>query len=85
MCNHIPPAHSGKGGERFASPERKATAPPRYHPLIWRDVGTGFLKALLDAEGASVWSRLPNSKFRTLERVRENGGSGRMDIWGGLV
>eukprot|EP00903_Cladosiphon_okamuranus_P005485 g5469.t1 len=72
MCNHIPPAHSGKGGERFASPERKATTPPRYQPEVWRDVGAGFLKALLDAEGASVWSRLPNSKFRTLERAKKH-------------
>lgn len=37
---------------------------------MWRDVGRGFLKALLDAEGASVWSRLPQSKFRSLDRVR---------------
>ncbi|CAB1101720.1 unnamed protein product [Ectocarpus sp. CCAP 1310/34] len=69
MCNHIPPANGGRRGELFASPERKSTTPPRYHPQIWRDVGAGFLKALLDAEGASVWSRLPQSKFRSLERV----------------
>lgn len=69
MCNHIPPANGGRRGERFASPERKCTTPPRYHPQIWRDVGAGFLKALLDAEGASVWSRLPQSKFRSLEKV----------------
>ncbi|CAM9283901.1 unnamed protein product [Pylaiella littoralis] len=70
MCNHVPPASEGKGGGRFASPERRATTPPRYHPQIWRDVGAGFLKALLDAEGASVWSRLPHSKFRSLERAK---------------
>ncbi|CAM9747368.1 unnamed protein product [Ectocarpus sp. 12 AP-2014] len=72
MCNHIPPANGGRRGERFASPERKSTTPPRYHPQIWRDVGAGFLKALLDAEGASVWSRLPQSKFRSLERARKH-------------
>ncbi|CAN0417842.1 unnamed protein product [Ectocarpus sp. 8 AP-2014] len=72
MCNHIPPADGGRRGERFASPERKSTTPPRYHPQIWRDVGAGFLKALLDAEGASVWSRLPQSKFRSLERARKH-------------
>lgn len=67
-CNHIPPASGGKG-RGFASPERKATPAPRYNPDVWRDVGAGFLKALLDAEGASVWSRLPQSKFRSLDRV----------------
>ncbi|CAM9890985.1 unnamed protein product, partial [Ectocarpus fasciculatus] len=72
MCNHIPSANGGRRGERFASPERKSTTSPRYHPQIWRDVGAGFLKALLDAEGASVWSRLPQSKFRSLERARKH-------------
>lgn len=70
MCNHVPPASRGKGG-RFASPERPETSAPRYHPGIWRGVGEGFLKALLDAEGASVWSRLSQSKFRSLERVSD--------------
>ncbi|CAM9332113.1 unnamed protein product [Sphacelaria rigidula] len=69
MCNHIPPSHGRKEGD-VASPERKQTSPPKYHPDIWRDVGRGFLKALLDAEGVLVWSRLPLSKFRTLDRAR---------------
>ncbi|CAM9497007.1 unnamed protein product, partial [Scytosiphon promiscuus] len=72
MCNHVPPASGEKGGKRLASPERRATPPPRYHPEIWRDVGAGFLKALLDAEGASIWSRLPQSKFRSLERAKRH-------------
>lgn len=70
MCNHIPPANGVKRGES-ASPERKPVPAPRYNPETWKDVGKGFLKALLDVEGASVWSRLPLSRFKTLERVRE--------------
>lgn len=70
MSNHIPPACGVKRGES-ASPERKPVPAPRYNPETWKDVGKGFLKALLDVEGASVWSRLPLSRFKTLERVRE--------------
>lgn len=68
MCNAIPRAYGSRGAQ-YASPERNQAPPPKYHPEIWRDVGRGFLKALLDAEGVSLWSRLPLSKFKSLERV----------------
>ena len=39
-------------------------------PEDWREVGRAFAAALLDLVGANPWSRLPNSKFRTVDAAR---------------
>ncbi|CAM9611691.1 unnamed protein product, partial [Discosporangium mesarthrocarpum] len=66
--NHIPAVQSRQGHP--ASPERLPAPPSRYTLDHWREVGRGFLTALLDMEGANPWSRVSNSKFCTLERAR---------------
>ena len=69
IVNHVPPA---KGvNARDASPERlPASQVPNYTPEEWREVGRGILTSLLDAVGENPWSRLGNSKWRTIDRAR---------------
>ncbi|CAM9673358.1 unnamed protein product [Chrysoparadoxa australica] len=68
ISNHVPEVQGCKSG--LASPERKPAQPTRYSPNDWREVGRGFLVACLDMEGLNPWSRLPNSKYRSVARAR---------------
>ena len=65
--NHVPAAHGGHQGR--ASPERTVTSPPKYGPEHWMEVGRAVLVALLDMKELNPWSRVGNSKYRTVDRV----------------
>ena len=57
---------------RSPSPERLvAGGPPKYAPDHWEEVGRAVLVSLLDLQGLNPWSRLSNSKYRTLDRARQ--------------
>jgi hypothetical protein len=66
--NHVPAAHGGHQGR--ASPERTVTSPPKYGPEHWMEVGRAVLVALLDMKELNPWSRVGNSKYRTVDRAR---------------
>lgn len=44
--------------------------PEKYTPASWENVGQGCLIAMLDIRGQNPCSRIPKTKFRTLDRVR---------------
>ena len=66
--NHVPAAQGGHQGR--ASPERTVTSPPKYAPEHWMEVGRAVLVALLDLREMNPWSRVGNSKYRTVDRAR---------------
>jgi cytosolic carboxypeptidase protein 5 len=67
ILNHVPPAANHQGR---ASPERLPVSPPKYVPEDWAEVGRGVLCSLLDLFDLNPWSRVGNSKYRGVERVR---------------
>lgn len=71
VLNHVPAASSHQGR---ASPERGSchTSPPKYVTEDWAEVGRGVMASLLDLFNLNPWSRVLNSKFRCVERVRHS-------------
>jgi hypothetical protein len=64
-------AASGKG-ERLASPARDASVEPsRYTQDDFEQLGRAVGASILDLVGANPWSRLPNTRHKSLEGVRK--------------
>ncbi len=64
-------AASGKG-ERLASPARDASVEAgRYTQDDFEQLGRAVGAAMLDLVGANPWSRIPNTRHKTLEGVRK--------------
>mmetsp|Transcript_4295 Transcript_4295/g.5472 ORF Transcript_4295/g.5472 Transcript_4295/m.5472 type:complete len:692 (+) Transcript_4295:164-2239(+) len=67
VLNHVPAAQNCQGR---ASPERQKTGPPKYTIEDWAEVGRGVLASLLDLFDLNPWSRVGNSKYRQVDKVR---------------
>jgi hypothetical protein len=64
-------AAAGPGSGR-ASPARDASVdPPRFTQFDFEGVGRGLMASLLDIEGINPWSRLTNSRHKSLDGVRQ--------------
>lgn len=69
--NEIAPTDGDPGGQCVTSASPYTTLPEKYTPATWAGVGRACLIALLDIRGHNPCSRIPKSKFKTLDRVRQ--------------
>ena len=65
------PRQQGDGGGRTPRRGPGASAPRPYTVASWANVGEALLVALLDAEGKNPWSRVPGTRYKSLEGARK--------------
>ena len=65
------PLQQGDGGGRTPRRGPGASAPRPYTVASWANVGEALLVALLDAEGKNPWSRVPGTRYKSLEGARK--------------
>ena len=66
--NALPEASNDRGRAPPAKPSSSSC--PKYTPAVFMDVAQGCLSALLDMFDKNPWSRLPRSRFHTLDNIR---------------
>lgn len=69
-ANEVPPMDTDPGGKYILSASHYTTSPEKYTPYTYAGVGIACVVAMLDIRGHNPCSRIPNSKNKTLERVR---------------
>ena len=69
LMNMVAPAR-GEGAARGASPPSRTRAPVRFDAAVMRSIGRALLVGVLEARGANPWSRLADSDYGSLARVR---------------
>jgi hypothetical protein len=68
--NEVTIPHHDPKGQQVTPPSPYATSSEKYTPGIYAGVGRACLIALLDLRGHNPCSRIPTSKYKTLERLR---------------
>eukprot|EP01052_Picozoa_sp_SAG31_P008234 SAG31_NODE_412_length_15972_cov_3.590626_5_plen_501_part_00 len=59
----------GSGSGRASPPRDASVDPPNFKKEDFEGVGRGMLVAILDLQGKNPWSRLPNTRHKSLEGV----------------
>lgn len=68
--NEVAPPEQEILGQNVTPPSPFTTNPEKYTPSSWSGVGRACIVAMLDIRGQNPCSRIPKSKFKTLDRVR---------------
>jgi hypothetical protein len=68
--NEVPPPEQEIGGQYITPASAFTTNPEKYTPSTYAGVGRACVIALLDLRGQNPASRIPKSKFKTFERIR---------------
>ncbi len=68
--NEIAPPEQEIGGTNITQPSSFTTNPEKYTPSVYAGVGRACVIAMLDIRGHNPCSRIPKSKMKTLDRVR---------------
>jgi hypothetical protein len=68
--NEVPPTEQEMGGHDVTAATTFTTNPEKYTPASYAGVGRACIIAILDLKGQNPCSRIPKSKFKTLDRFR---------------
>jgi hypothetical protein len=68
--NEVPPTEQEMGGHDVTAATTFTTNPEKYTPASYAGVGRACIIAILDLKGHNPCSRIPKSKFKTLDRFR---------------
>ena len=69
--NEVPPLDNDPMGQHPEIPAQPLTSnPEKYTPASYAGVGRGCILAILDLRGNNPCSRIPKSKIKTFERIR---------------
>lgn len=68
--NEVAPPEQDLCGQNITPPSPFTTNPEKYTPLVYAGVGRACIIAMLDIRGQNPCSRIPKSKLKTLDRVR---------------
>ena len=70
--NEIAAPDIDPGGSIVTAASAFTTNPEKYTPSIYHGVGRACVIAILDLRGHNTCSRIPKSKFKTLDRIRSS-------------
>jgi hypothetical protein len=70
--NEIAAPEIDPGGSIVTAASAFTTNPEKYTPSIYHGVGRACVVAILDLRGHNPCSRIPKSKFKTLDRIRSS-------------
>jgi hypothetical protein len=68
--NEVAPPEQELEGQNVTPASTFTTNPEKYTPSSWAGVGRACVVAMIDIRGQNPCSRIPKSKFKTLDRVR---------------
>mmetsp|Transcript_16757 Transcript_16757/g.25168 ORF Transcript_16757/g.25168 Transcript_16757/m.25168 type:complete len:785 (-) Transcript_16757:204-2558(-) len=69
--NEVAPTDGDPGGKVVTAPSAYNTHSEKYTPSIYAGVGRACMVAMLDLRGQNPCSRIPKSKVKTLQRIRQ--------------
>ena len=69
--NEVPPTDSEPGGQANTLASAFSTLPEKFTPASYAGVGRACIIAMMDIRGFNPCSRIPRSKMKTLDRIRQ--------------